>query len=69
MLINCKSSAFFCRLGDLKAKLVPKKPLAQRDFLQDLINRSGGLQETLEINQFLHVCMEIGLLLDAFADL
>lgn len=43
--------------------------LAQRDFLQDFVNRSSGLQEALEVNQFLYVGVEVGLLLDAFADL
>ena len=69
MQINCKSSAFFCCTGCFGSNLVPKRPLSQWDFLQDLINRSCGLQETLEIHQFLYVCMEISLLLDGVADL
>jgi len=43
--------------------------LAQRDFLQDFVDWPRGLQEALEVNQFLHIGMEVGLLLDAFADL
>ena len=41
--------------------------LAQRDFLQDFVDWSRGLQEALEVNQFLHIGMEVGLLLDAVA--
>ena len=43
--------------------------LTQWDFLQDFIDRSRGLQETLEINKFLHIGMEVGLLFDGIADL
>ena len=41
----------------------------QGDFLEDFIERSCGLQEALEIHQFLHIGMEIGFLLDGIANL
>ncbi len=41
----------------------------QRDFLNDLINRSRGLQDALIIYQLLHVGMEVSLGLDAVVDL
>ncbi len=43
--------------------------LPQWDFLQDFVNGSSRLQEALEIDEFLHVSMEIGFLLDAFTNL
>ena len=43
--------------------------LAQRDFLQDFVNGSSRLQETLEVNQFLHIGVEVCLLLNRVGDL
>ena len=43
--------------------------LPQRYLLYHFINRSSGLQNALEIHQFLHIGMEISLLLDAVANL
>ena len=43
--------------------------LTQWDFLQDFVNGTRRLQEALEIDEFLHVGMEVGLLLNGFADL
>ena len=51
--------AVFC--GNFNAKLT------QGDFLQDFVNRSGWLQEALEIDEFFHIGMEVGLLLDGVA--
>ena len=43
--------------------------LAQWDFLQDFVDWPRGLQEALEVNQFLHIGMKVGFLFDTFANL
>ena len=58
---------FFSLYGAFCGIFSAKSP--QRDFLEDFIERSCGLQETLEIHQFLHVGMEIGLLLNGITNL
>lgn len=50
------------------AKLVPKRLSTQRYCLYHLVDGPRRLQDALEIHQFLHVGMEIGLLLDGVAD-
>ena len=47
--------------GNFNAKLT------QGDFLQDFVNGSSRLQKALEIDEFFHIGMEVGLLLDALA--
>ena len=58
---------FFSLHGAFCRKISAKS--TQRYSFQDLVERSRRLKEALEIHQFLHVGMEIGLLLYAFVDL
>jgi len=43
--------------------------LSQRETFQYLVKRSGGLQETLEVDEFLDISVEVSFLLDAIVDL
>ena len=50
------------------ANLVPKRLSTQRYCLNHLVYRPCRLQDALEIHEFLHIGMKVGLLLDGVAD-
>lgn len=60
---------FFVHRVYFKAKIVPTYPLPQRYFLQYFVNGTRRLKNALVIHQFLHVSVEVGLLLYGIADL